>query len=282
MITWLMYLLVTILFMIVLVLSSDSHDVIRFNVRFILYYLVSSIIALGSMPFILLRPKNVKNCRDLSVLLRQITKILGIEWELRGADELSIERGCIIVANHQTTLDILGMFNIWGVMGKCASVAKMEVFYAWPFGLAAWLAGVVFIDRRNSSKAVTTLNATSLLVKHEKTKMWIFPEGTRNKTVLKTGMLPFKKGAFRIAIENQVPILPVVFSPYYFINEKTRYFGRGKVIIHTLKPIFTDGLELKDVDDLIIRTRAVMLDAFEALTKEVLSPLPPDYPGQVL
>lgn len=57
--------------------------------------------------------------------------------------------------------------------------------------------------------------------------MWIFPEGTRNKNVLKSGLLPFKKGAFRIAIENQVPILPIVYSPYYFINEKNHYFGRG-------------------------------------------------------
>lgn len=59
-------------------------------------------------------------------------------------------------------------------------------------------------------------------------KLLIFPEGTRNKSALDSGLRPFKKGAFRIAIENQLPVLPIVYSPYYFIDEKTHFFGHGK------------------------------------------------------
>lgn len=59
----------------------------------------------------------------------------------------------------------------------------------------------------------------------------MFPEGTRNKNPEK--LLPFKKGAFRVAIVCQIPVIPVVYSPYYFINSKKAYFGRGKeFIIH--------------------------------------------------
>lgn len=54
----------------------------------------------------------------------------------------------------------------------------------------------------------------------------MFPEGTRNKNPEK--LLPFKKGAFRVAICCQIPIVPVVYSPYYFIDGKTFYFGKGK------------------------------------------------------
>ncbi|XP_046739021.1 1-acyl-sn-glycerol-3-phosphate acyltransferase alpha-like [Diprion similis] len=277
--TWLLYFFAIIFVLVVLIVTSDSHDVVRFHARFLLYYIVSSTISVMGIPYLMLRPKDVRNCRDLSLLLKQVTKILGIQWELRGADELSVERGCVVVANHQSTLDILGMFNIWQVMGKCAPVAKQAIFYVWPFGLAAWLGGVVFIDKRTPGKAVATLNETSKVVNTRKVKMWIFPEGTRNNNIIAKGMLPFKKGAFRIAIENQVPILPLVYSPYYFVNHRNHYFGKGKMIIQTLKPIPTEGLGLEDVDDLMKRTQNIMLQVLKALTKEVLAPLPPDYPG---
>lgn len=59
----------------------------------------------------------------------------------------------------------------------------------------------------------------------QQTKLWMFPEGTRNPS--RTSLMPFKKGAFRVAITCQVPILPVVYSPYYFIDDKKKYFGQG-------------------------------------------------------
>jgi hypothetical protein len=63
----------------------------------------------------------------------------------------------------------------------------------------------------------------------QQTKLWMFPEGTRNSS--RTSLLPFKKGAFRVAITCQVPILPVVYSPYYFIDDKKKCFGRGMMEI---------------------------------------------------
>lgn len=58
------------------------------------------------------------------------------------------------------------------------------------------------------------------------TKIWLFPEGTRNKDATK--LLPFKKGAFAMAITAQSPVIPVVFSPYYFINKEKYIFSEGK------------------------------------------------------
>jgi lysophosphatidate acyltransferase len=66
-----------------------------------------------------------------------------------------------------------GMFNIWQVMDKCAVVAKKEVFYVWPFGLGAWLAGVVYIDRLNAKKAHQQLAHASRLMKTYKVCMFI-------------------------------------------------------------------------------------------------------------
>lgn len=61
-------------------------------------------------------------------------------------------------------------------------------------------------------------------------KLVMFPEGTRNRNG--ETLLPFKKGAFRMAIEAQIPIIPVVYSPYYFINSERKTFYRGKSSLH--------------------------------------------------
>lgn len=63
---------------------------------------------------------------------------------------------------------LTGMFDIWPVMDKCTVVAKKELFYAWPFGLAAWLCGLIFIDRMNSEKARNVLNEATEYIKRKK------------------------------------------------------------------------------------------------------------------
>jgi len=60
------------------------------------------------------------------------------------------------------------MFDIWPVMDKWTVVAKKELFYAWPFGLAAWLCGLIFIDRMNTDKARITINRATILIKEKK------------------------------------------------------------------------------------------------------------------
>lgn len=60
---------------------------------------------------------------------------------------------------------------------------------------------------------------------NEQTKMWIFPEGTRS---MKEELLPFKKGAFHIAMTHKLPIVPVIVSPYYFIDDSKKSFDSGK------------------------------------------------------
>lgn len=96
------------------------------------------------------------------------SSLLGIRWQIRGREHLEKERACIIVANHQSSLDILGMFDLWPVMDKCTVVAKKEILYAWPFGLAAWLCGLIFIDRMNSEKARSVINTAVEYLKENK------------------------------------------------------------------------------------------------------------------
>lgn len=99
-----------------------------------------------------------------------ISTLLGLRWELRGREHLEKDRACIVVANHQSSLDVLGMFDLWPVMEKCTVVAKKEIFYAWPVGLAAWLCGLIYIDRMNSEKARSALNTATKEITDKKVK----------------------------------------------------------------------------------------------------------------
>ncbi|XP_024867563.1 1-acyl-sn-glycerol-3-phosphate acyltransferase alpha-like [Temnothorax curvispinosus] len=253
-------------FILVLPFLYETSRTFRYYFKFLIYYGIVMVNAVLLMPVISLRPGNVKNFLLASSLCHHISALLGLRWELRGREHLEKNRACIIVANHQSSLDILGMFDLWPVMDKCTVVAKKEIFYAWPVGLAAWLCGLIFIDRMNSEKARSALNTATKEITEKKIKLWIFPEGTRHNT---GEIHPFKKGAFHVAIRSQLPILPVVFSSYYFLSAEEKRFDSGHILVTTLPPISTEGLSTDNVEELIEKTRTAMSEVFHATSREI-------------
>uniref|UniRef100_A0A8U8BDF0 1-acylglycerol-3-phosphate O-acyltransferase n=1 Tax=Geospiza parvula TaxID=87175 RepID=A0A8U8BDF0_GEOPR len=108
-------------------------------------------------------------------------------------------------------------------------------------------------------------------------RVWVFPEGTRNHS---GSMLPFKRGAFHLAVQAQVPVVPIVISSYqHFYSKRERRFTAGECVIQVLPPLPTRGLGPADVPALTERVRAAMLDAFEALSAELRPPAAPATPG---
>ncbi|CAG5018795.1 unnamed protein product [Parnassius apollo] len=93
-----------------------------------------------------LLPKCVYNAKFSASILKHVTKLYDLKWELRRGEILAEERGAIIVSNHRSSLDILGLFNIWELVDKLTVIAKKELMYAFPFGLMAYLSGIVFIE----------------------------------------------------------------------------------------------------------------------------------------
>ena len=92
--------------------------------------------------------------------------------------------------------------------------------------------------------------------------VFLFPEGTRNSAG-GGSLLPFKKGAFHVAMDIGVPILPIVISEYDFLGpdgSRSAKFTGGNVTIKILPPIPTEGVEKDQMDTLIKKTRDSMLE----------------------
>ena len=99
-----------------------------------------------------------------------------------------------------------------------------------------------------------------------KQSVYIFPEGTRSYYDC-ADLLPFKKGAFHLAIQAQVPIVPIVVANYsHILNTKKKTFRPGVISVLVLEPIPTLGLRKEDVDGLLEKTRDRMLTALAELS----------------
>lgn len=109
----------------------------------------------------------------------------------------------VLMSNHASFYDIPVVYAAFG--GNLRMVAKAELFRVPLFGRAMHDAGFIEVDRQNRAAAVRSLSLAKHLLE-EGTSLWIAPEGTRS-TNGKLG--PFKKGGFHLALQAELPILPV-------------------------------------------------------------------------
>lgn len=91
----------------------------------------------------------------------------------------------------------------------------------------------IFLDRTNREGAIKQARQAAEDIHRKKTSVFIFPEGTRSG-VDKVDLLPFKKGAFYMATQAKVPIIPIVVANYKEIYDpKKKHFGHGTIKIRS-------------------------------------------------
>jgi len=112
----------------------------------------------------------------------------------------------VMVSNHQSFYDVPVVYYALGP--NIRMVGKKELFDVPLFGEAMRRAGFIEVDRKDHAQAVTSMEAAKELLAHG-THLWLAPEGTRSTT---GELLPFKKGAFVIAQQMGLPVLPVSLS----------------------------------------------------------------------
>ncbi|CAO4381050.1 unnamed protein product [Caenorhabditis nigoni] len=193
------------------------------------------------------------------------SKWTGIHTTVYNYEITQVDGPAIVICNHQSSLDIVSMSSVWPK--HCAVMMKRILAYVPFFNLGAYFSSTIFIDRFNRERAMASVDYCATEMKKRNLKLWVFPEGTRNRD---GGFIPFKKGAFNIAVRAQLPIIPVVFSDYRtFYSKPGRYFKNdGEVVIRVLDPIPTTGLTLDDVNELSDKCRDLMLVAYREVTAE--------------
>jgi len=193
---------------------------------------------------------------------------LGIRMETRGEENFNVPGPFIVVSNHQSSLDILTIFGL--APARCTGMAKRELlsWMAGPMGLALRLVGAVGVDRR-PGKSRASMDQVAKDLNDKNFRLWIFPEGTRN---FKGGMLPFKKGAFHLALQAGIPIIPVVISSYKsFYDKKTYTFDDGRLIVTVLPAVSSKDYTEATVQEMADTVRTQMLKTFEATSAEIIS-----------
>lgn len=187
-----------------------------------------------------------------------------IEGGRRGGDEALAVRPAVFIGNHQTELDVL---MLGCMFPQYTSVtAKSSLKYVPFLGWFMALSKTVFIDRANRATARAAFDGAANTMQTDRQSVFIFPEGTRSYTE-KPELLPFKKGAFHLAIQAQVPIVPVVVANYsHVLNLKKKWFAPGVIDVSILPAIPTKGLTAADADVLTTKTRDAMLDELVRLS----------------
>jgi 1-acyl-sn-glycerol-3-phosphate acyltransferase len=184
-------------------------------------------------------------------------------WRFRYSGTMPADprRPFVVVSNHESFADILLISHLpW----EMKWLSKAELFRIPVMGWMMWLAGDIPVWRGFGPSAVEALARCREALRNRVSVM-IFPEGTRSKTA---ELLPFKDGAFRLAVEAGVPILPLALSGTGTALRKHDWrFGRSVAEVRVLEPIETAGLTLADVPQLKARVREMIVKARDSLAK---------------
>lgn len=182
------------------------------------------------------------------------TSLAGIDLRAKGEQHLWSHRPAVFIFNHQSGLDLVLLLKL--LRRDLSGLAKQELRHNPIFGPLFSAAGVVFLDRSNTAKAIQALGPAVDALR-EGRSLIIAPEGTRSTTPT---LGRFKKGGFRLAMEAGVPIVPVVFRNVLDALPKDALIVRPAAIEAViLPPIDTSNWTLENLDSEIsaIRDRYV-------------------------
>lgn len=184
--------------------------------------------------------------------------LVGVKVEVSGRDKLDPAQPYIFTPNHQSLIEVPLFVTYLG--RNPAYLAKKEVFKYPIFGYGIGLMGVVPVDRSNSPAAVESAKAATELLRNGKSYV-VYPEGTRSPD---GRLLPFKKGAFMMAIDAGVPVVPVT------VSGATRIMPKAKIEVHPStvrltihEPIPTTDYSRDNIGQLVERARRQVLSSLE-------------------
>ncbi len=223
--------------------------------------LVRTFVATGSvvgsfaagLPIYLLNG-SLREARNFSLSLfgETASALIGLKLNVTGEEHLWARRPAVFVMNHQSKVDVLIVAKL--LRRDFAGIGKIEIKKESPIlGGILELGGTVFIDRSSGKKAVEALKPLVELMRDEGISVAIAPEGTRTETA---ELAPFKKGAFHLAQQAGVPIIPIVIHNAGKLAPKGQLaIHSGTVDIEVLSPVETGSWKASTIDEHVREVR---------------------------
>jgi 1-acyl-sn-glycerol-3-phosphate acyltransferase len=183
-----------------------------------------------------------------------ILRLARVRLQVEPLPEVDWRRPHIFVMNHQSSLDIPAAFAV--LPANLRFIAKHTLSYVPFLGWYMWMTGMIFVNRSDRAKAVSSLRKAGERIRAG-ANILAFPEGTRSRD----GRIhPFKKGAFVVALEAQVPIVPVVIDGSGSVLGGGRWKSTpGTFRIKVGQPISTARRRPEERDALIREVRQAMI-----------------------
>lgn len=173
--------------------------------------------------------------------------------KVTGGENIDPGTSYVFASNHRSYLDTATLFFFAGK--KMGLVAKKELLKVPVLGQGMSFVNIIAIDRSNPERALASMKKAREVMENGYS-FGLFVEGTR---AMPGELLPFKKGAFHLAIQMGAPIVPVA------VRNTDRMMGKqrgvayaGTIEMALLPPISTAGLGPDDVMELLLRTRSAI------------------------
>ena len=190
---------------------------------------------------------------------RIILYLCGIKVNIIGIDNIKKNNSYIIVSNHQSHFDIPALNAYFPLSVRM--IAKKELFRIPIFGWAMYLAGHISLDRGKGKKALKSLRKAIDRIRKKNFSIVVYPEGTRSPD---GEIHPFKNGAFRLAVEANLPVLPVtIIGTRQILPKHSTKINKGNVTVIVGKPLVTEGMEKRDIPSLKDRVYNEIVNSFK-------------------
>jgi 1-acyl-sn-glycerol-3-phosphate acyltransferase len=190
---------------------------------------------------------------------RCLLRLAGARVHLEGLEDLDLDQPYIVIANHQSWFDVFAIAGCLPVHFRF--VGKEELTGIPIFGRAWTGCGHISLARDDRARAIEALRSAGEEVRERKLAVILFPEGTRSADGTLQG---FKKGAFVLAIQTGVPVLPVGISGSRKVMPKGSFRIRpGTITVRVGTPISVDGMTVRDRDALLERGRDAILELID-------------------
>ena len=164
-------------------------------------------------------------------------KLSGVRVKVKGLESLDPKQTYVFVSNHRSYLDTAAMFIYTG--RRIGLLAKKELLKVPVLGVGMGFVNVMAIDRSNRESAIRTTEAAAKRIQSG-VSFAVFVEGTRAKP---GELLPFKKGAFYMARQAGVPVVPVAIKYSDLLMGK----GTGEARSGTMEMVILPPVEMTDV-----------------------------------